>query len=389
MFSYYTSIILISLMALGVLCILIRENGRIARSDKRLLYLTYLLIAVSALAEWGGVQLNGHASAPRWLLAFFKCVDYILTPMAGGALVTQMRMQNRWQKVMMTILAVNIVFQMVSAFTGWMVMIDDQNHYTHGPLYGLYMFVGLAIISIVVIQFILYGRSYRRQNRWSLYGTMGLVVAGVIIQELAPQGHRTFYITMTIGAALMFIHYSEYSQLATDDDLHRQQVALDTDPLTGIHSRYAYNRALKALDADGALAEDLAAFTIDINGLKEINDTMGHDAGDELICGAAQCIEKCFFTGEFYRTGGDEFVVLATGMDPIRADLALGRLQREANRWRGEKGQGLHLAAGYALAANHPGMTSEKLVHEADLKMYKVKAEYYEKGGADRRRREN
>lgn len=275
------------------------------------------------------------------------------------------------------------------SYTGWMVVIDDRNHYTHGPLYGLYMFVGMAIIAIVVIQFIFYGRSYRRQNRWSLYGTMGMVVAGVVIQELLPQGNRTFYIAMTISAALMFIHYSEYSQLATDENLHEQQVALDTDPLTGIRSRYAYTRALKALDAAGALPEDFAAFTIDINGLKEVNDTMGHDAGDALICGAARCIEKCFSSGEFYRTGGDEFVVLATGMDQTHADIALSRLKREAGKWHGEKGQGLHLAAGCALAAKHPGLTSEKLVHEADLKMYQMKAEYYEKVGTDRRRREN
>ena len=44
------------------------------------------------------------------------------------------------------------------------------------------------------------------------------------------------------------------------------------------------------------------------------------------------------------------------------------------------------MAAGYALAADHPGLTSEKLVHEADLQMYEAKAEYYRKTGLDRRR---
>ena len=387
MFSYYTTIILLSWMALGVLCILIRENGRISRADKRLLYLTYTLIAVSALAEWCGVQLNGRAGTPRWLLALVKCADYILTPMAGGALVTQMRMRNRWQNAMIVILGVNTAFQIISAFTGWMMVIDAENRYTHGPLYWAYMVVYLCIIFIVVVECVLYGRSYRRQNRWSLYAIIGLVIVGIAIQELSPRGYRTSYIAMTIGAALMFIRYTEFSQLEADDYLLRQQAALDTDPLTGIQSRYAYYRALKRYDADGALPEDLAAFTIDINGMKEANDTLGHDAGDELICGAARCIEKAFSEGRFYRTGGDEFVVLATDMNRVRADIALSRLRREADKWRGEKGQGLKLAAGYALAADHPGLTSEKLVHEADLKMYEAKAEYYRKTGMDRRRR--
>lgn len=373
-------------MALGVLCILIRENGRISRADKRLLYATYALIAVSALAEWCGVKMDGRADTPRWLFMLVKCVDYILTPMAGGALVIQIRMNNRWQKALMAILGINTVFQIICVFTGWMVVIDGENHYTHGPLYDVYMLVCLAIITIVVIQFILYGRSYRRQNRWSLYAIIALVVIGIAIQEGLPRGHRVSYIAMTIGAALMFIHYTEFSQLATDDFVSEQRIALDTDPLTGLRSRYAYSQALKHYDAKGALPEDLAAFTIDINGLKEVNDTLGHEAGDELICGAARCIENAFSAGRFYRTGGDEFVVLATDMNRVRADIALSRLRREADKWRGEKGQGLKLAAGYALAADSPGLTSEKLVHEADLQMYEAKADYYRKTGLDRRR---
>ena len=386
MFSYYTSIILLSWMALGVLCILIRENGRISRADKRLLCATYALIAVSALAEWCGVQLDGRADTPRWLFKLVKCVDYILTPMAGGALVIQIRVNNRWQKALMAILGLNTAFQLISVFTGWMVVIDGENHYAHGPLYGVYMLVCLAIIAIVVVQFILYGRSYRRQNRWSLYAIIALVVIGIAIQEGLPRGHRVSYIAMTIGAALMFIHYTEFSQLATDDFVSEQRIALDTDPLTGLRSRYAYSRALKRYDMKGALPDDLAAFTVDINGLKEANDTLGHDAGDELICGAARCIERAFSAGRFYRTGGDEFVVLATDMNRVRADVALSRLRREADKWRGGKGQGLKLAAGYALAADSPGLTSEKLVHEADLQMYEAKAEYYRKTGLDRRR---
>ena len=66
--------------------------------------------------------------------------------------------------------------------------------------------------------------------------------------------------------------------------------------------------------------------------------------------------------------------------------MALRRLQQEAGKWRGEKGESQKLAAGYAPAADHPGLTSGKLVHEADLQMYEAKAEYYRKTGLDRRR---
>ena len=112
MFSYYTSIIFLSWMGLGVLSVLIHENDRLAKSDKRMLYLTYALIAVSALAEWSGVHLDGRTSAPKELLICVKTVDYILTPMAGGAIIVQMGLRNRWSVVMAGVLALNTLLQL-------------------------------------------------------------------------------------------------------------------------------------------------------------------------------------------------------------------------------------------------------------------------------------
>ena len=383
MISYYTSIILLSWLALGVLSILIRENDRLSKSDKRLLYLTYALIAISALAEWCGVQLDGRTDVPKWILVFVKTADYILTPLAGGALVVQMRIENRWRNAMLGILAANAVLQAVSAFTGWMVVVDEAHHYSHGPLYGLYMGLCLAIIAIVIIEFILYGRSFRRQNRLSLYAIMLLVVIGIAIQEALPGDNRTSYISLALGAALMFIHYSEYSQLAMDDTVSEQQAQIDTDVLTGLFSRNAYSRTLKKLDSAGPLPKDLAAFTIDINGLKAVNDSLGHEAGDELIRGAAACIVNAFGTGRScYRTGGDEFVVLT----PMSREEA-GALDQETRRWRGDKVKSLSVSAGFALSQDFDELTSEALVRESDKAMYKAKAAYYRKAGRDRRNR--
>ena len=387
MISYYTSIILLSWLALGVLSILIQENDRLSKSDKRLLYLTYALIAISALAEWCGVQLDGRTDVPKWILVFVKTADYILTPLAGGALVVQMRIENRWRNAMLGILAANAVLQAVSAFTGWMVVVDEAHHYSHGPLYGLYMGLCLAIIAIVIIEFILYGRSFRRQNRLSLYAIMLLVVIGIAIQEALPGDNRTSYISLALGAALMFIHYSEYSQLAMDDTVSEQQAQIDTDVLTGLFSRNAYSRTLKKLDSAGPLPKDLAAFTIDINGLKTVNDSLGHEAGDELIRGAAACIVNAFGTGRScYRTGGDEFVVL-TPMSREEAGDAIKALDQETRRWRGDKVKSLSVSAGFALSQDFDELTSEALVRESDKAMYKAKAAYYRKAGRDRRNR--
>ena len=54
------------------------------------------------------------------------------------------------------------------------------------------------------------------------------------------------------------------------------------------------------------MKNNFVVFLIDINGLKVVNDTLGHEAGDELICGAAACITSTFKDkGNTYRIGGD------------------------------------------------------------------------------------
>lgn len=385
--QYYTANTMLVWMALCVMCILIRENHRVKRKDKRLLYLTYALIAISALGEWCGEQFNGRTDLPRWMLLTAKTADYILTPMAGGALATQMRLRNHWLTVMKGILIANTLFQIVGAFFGWVVALDDQCRYSHGPLYIVYIGVSFSIIILVVIEFVLYGSAFRRQNRFSLYAILVFVITGILMQEALPFRLRTSYLTLTIGAALMFIHYSEFSFQAMDDHLTAQQIQIDTDALTGVFSRNAYSRALNRLNAAERLPEDFAAFTIDINGLKEVNDTLGHEAGDELIIGAARCIEWALDgLAVCYRTGGDEFVALGE-LSGDQAEMVLSRIHRETARWQGESNARLSLSVGYALCDDYPGLSAEKLVREADLQMYAAKAAYYRENGLERRRR--
>ena len=385
MISYYTTIILLSLMSLGILCILVKENGRLSDKEKKMFYLTYGLIALSAFAEWNGIQMNGKAGIPKWPILVIKCCDYILTPIAGGIFAGQMRIRNIWTRILAFLLVLNTVFQIISLFTGWMVTVDDNHYYQHGPMYSWYVGVYVLIIIIIMIQFILYGKKFRRQNKFSLYAIALLVVVGILIQELLGSEFRTAYIALTLGAILMFIHTSEFSQLASDDFIQEQQVAITTDALTGVFSRYAYSKTLEELDDQG-VPEDFVAYSIDINELKTVNDTLGHEAGDELIRGAADCIRRVFGEeGKCYRTGGDEFVVIGT-MSKEKVDEAMLRMEQELNAWTGEKVKELRLAVGYAVASDYEGLSAEKLVAEADMAMYEAKTAYYQSVGKDRRR---
>ena len=125
--SYYSVLIILCWLALGVLCVLVHENSWISGKDKRLFYLTYGIIALSAFAEWLGVQLSGNEGIAVWVIKLVKCFDYILSPMAGGAIVAQMKLRNRWFKALIAVLAGNAVFQIIAGFNDWMILVDAQH----------------------------------------------------------------------------------------------------------------------------------------------------------------------------------------------------------------------------------------------------------------------
>jgi len=178
--------------------------------DGDTLLLTSGKLRGEVVQEWIGVRLSGNAAISIWLLKAVKCLDYILTPLAGGAIVAQMKLRNRLFKVMMALFGFNAVFQIIACFNDWMIVVDDNHRYTHGTLYGVYIAVYLAIIVLTAIEFLMFSLSYRKRNRTALISVFVLLLAGIVLQESFGGEYRTAYIAMTFGVALMFINYAEY-----------------------------------------------------------------------------------------------------------------------------------------------------------------------------------
>lgn len=156
-----------------------------------------------------------------------------------------------------------------------------------------------------------------------------------------------------------------------------------TDELTRLRNRRSLEEDMSALRA-GGLDDDLVMFCIDVNGLKTVNDTQGHAAGDELIKGAADCLMLSIGqAGSTYRTGGDEFMAIVHDKAPESIREAIWK---RAGAWRGAYSDKLSLAVGYASYADHPDATVDNLEHMADADMYAEKERYYRESGIDRRR---
>lgn len=155
------------------------------------------------------------------------------------------------------------------------------------------------------------------------------------------------------------------------------------DELTGCLNRRAYKDDLSGI----SLASEFVYAALDVNGLKGVNDTLGHNAGDELIHGAAECMKQCFGSyGKVYRIGGDEFVSIIfvdeSELKKIREDF-----DEVISHWSGAMVNKISISCGYVYSREKNWESFEEIASEADIRMYEAKEKYYSVEGRDRRRK--
>lgn len=157
------------------------------------------------------------------------------------------------------------------------------------------------------------------------------------------------------------------------------------DAATQLHNRRAFEED-KARFGSTPPRSDFVCVTADVNGLKTANDTLGHDAGDELIRGAADCLSACMSKyGTVYRIGGDEFAALLY-VSPEDFDPLRNQIDHTIEQWSGIKVKSVAVSCGFASAREFPGESVPELCRISDKRMYEEKARYYERMGISRRR---
>ena len=127
--------------------------------------------------------------------------------------------------------------------------------------------------------------------------------------------------------------------------------------------------------------EMYAFLMIDMNGLKQANDTLGHDAGDQMIFQLSGILRRTLpRSSVICRWGGDEFAVLLADMDRIQVNQLTDKLFTAGEKYNAEHPElPIHYAIGAVLSSEHPDISRNKLFELADEEMYRNKKEWYAK----------
>ena len=215
----------------------------------------------------------------------------------------------------------------------------------------------------------------------------------LVVEDCSPDKINAIEITTSsiiiflIGLMMMgivFFIISIRERKASKELMERRKISI-TDDMTGIFNRRAYDEDCMKIVETNSVSR-MTLIMMDVNGLKYVNDTYGHVAGDELLIGAAKCIQTAMGEyGKVYRTGGDEFVALLECTKPQLQDM-LETFEHIISGWKGTYQCELSISKGIVVGKEHAGQTFDEMKKLADKLMYEDKNEYYRRTGKERRK---
>lgn len=198
---------------------------------------------------------------------------------------------------------------------------------------------------------------------------------------------QSFAIACVCLTMILSIYISTYDnqRKKLEEKSAELKTMMMTDALTGVFNRHAYYEEVSEYKNENKCG-DLVLVAMDVNGLKKINDQMGHAAGDDYIRTASQVISQAMGQyGHIFRTGGDEFMALlhCSREDGQALESRLNEcIAGMDNDWADK----MAIAAGIVCWAETPEADFTEIEKIADKRMYENKAAYYRRNGIDRRR---
>jgi diguanylate cyclase (GGDEF)-like protein len=266
------------------------------------------------------------------------------------------------------------------ADTVYVLRVTAGTYVTGTPLDSLWL-IGTFLVSIAAWQ----RGDIRRRNLAGqrqpvvvpalfLLSSLGIVAINGVWVNLLPLGVVLAVLTLLVAVARLGRAYQQLRILA---DSRREA---RTDELTGLANRRLFYETLLGCIEEGSRSAGVAVLMVDLDQFKEINDSLGHQAGDEVLRQLAPRLSQVVgMGGTLARLGGDEFgVILAPLASVAEATGLADRIADAVGLPMPVAGMSLRIEAsiGIAVCPEH-GTTAEVLLRKADVAMYEAKRNHH------------
>lgn len=220
---------------------------------------------------------------------------------------------------------------------------------------------------------------YQRTNNTETFRLMlpllGMYVAMMIDLVIVKSGYYFYSVNLfsfLLILGIMYVANNAAGNLASiykeSIDAQKYQILFETDILTGLKNRNCYSRRIESMKD----LSNLCVIIMDVNNLKKINDTYGHQEGDRMIVDVSKMIVEAFGTAgyELFRIGGDEFAIFAFNKHSKQIEDDLWNFESKIRHLNVKRAYKVSVATGYAIYEPNRDANIDSLVNRADQNMY-------------------
>lgn len=286
---------------------------------------------------------------PSLIRKLTSAFGYSLRPaIAYWIIVILKRNQENENRLLAIPLIINILTSFSTCFSDIVFTYTKDNVFTRGPLgYLPFIVSGFYIVTMMSCTV----KKYKDGNRAESFIAIAIAMMSIFATLMEAALKYDGFLNVTCAISIIF--YYLY--------LHTQKYKRDT--LTNVLDRRSFY-----LDCQKLLSSSFIIASIDLNHLKQINDTRGHGAGDVAICTMVECIRKNLYNGcTLYRTGGDEFMMICIKQSKAAVEKMLIQIRQDMDK--------TPYSCAIGIANYCAGSDFDKVCGEADAAMYTNKSE--------------
>lgn len=352
-----------TLMLLGIIYFAVSVYYKIVnRNASNFVYLGILSLLVGIWKVFDTQFMAWFIDSNARYLSLLSNIVILLIPIAFQLhIISNYEKKDRYYKFLFASAIANMIIAVI-AFAFDLLKILDIRPFTDYYLYYMtVLIVGLLMCEIIRL-------SKETVNLDNIFISISVII--LLVCSLADivvffDKKRTYSPNYIMVGTLIYV--SVYA-LITLKDMHD---TYSRDRATGVFNRNKCNEVIRFRnDAKSTI------IVFDVNNLKYINDTFGHEAGDTVLKAFAGIMRSCIPAGNFLgRSGGDEFMAIIHNNDENRIDHIVNDINCQIDEYNGtnNKEYKLSVASGYALSTETENKTYREMLRLADKRMYENK----------------
>lgn len=232
--------------------------------------------------------------------------------------------------------------------------------------------ISVSIFYLIPISLVIWRISFKYGILFSILSAIFVISVRIILDPTFNYFIRFWNMLVELGIFLAF----SYIMNNFKKEFEYEKLLARKDPLTGVYNKRAFKIIAKdEINRANRYKHTLTAAYIDLDNFKLLNDTFGHNVGDQALIALTRTIKKNIRSSDVIaRLGGDEFVILLPETDSDKAQFVFNRLQNAFNEIAKKKGWSITISLG-VVTFNHRIHSVKTILENIDKLMYQAKKE--------------